>query len=236
MVLRVLDALRASQAVGACLLCGPPGRIVETEPVFQGLISSGAARWVPPQATPSSSASAALELIARDTPVLLTTADHALLQPEVVDHFCRQAAASGCDVVAALASHEVTVARFPGMRRTRTRFSDGAVCGCNLYAFLTPAGRIAADFWRRVESHRKRPLKMIAELGWTAVLRYALGLLPLRQAIGHVSDRMGIRVGALMIPFPEAAVDVDSVSDWRFAQRIVSQTGVGRELGIGTER
>jgi hypothetical protein len=33
---------------------------------------------------------------------------------------------------------------------------------------------------------------------------------------------MGLRAGVVILPFPEAAVDVDSVSDWAVAQSIAS--------------
>jgi CTP:molybdopterin cytidylyltransferase MocA len=222
MVLRVLDALAGSQPVDRCILCGPPAVIIDREPLLQERLASPRLRWLPPLETPSSSAAAALASIPPGTPVLLTTADHALLRPEMVAHFCGEAQTSGCDVVAALASYTQIMDKYPGMRRTRTRFSDGSFCGCNLFAFLTPKGRAAANFWRRVENERKRPVKMLGELGWMVVLRYLLGWLSLKAALQHISRRMGLRVGVVILPFPEAAVDVDSVRDWNFAQDIVS--------------
>ena len=225
MLFRVLDALAASQHVGTCLLCGPPAAIVERAPLVQQRLAAPGIDWLAPQATPSTSALAALNSIPDETAVLLTTADHALLTPAMVDHFCRDALASGCDVVAALAPHALVMTHYPGMRRTRTRFSDGAFCGCNLFAFLTPKSRAAAGFWRQVENERKRPLKMIGRLGWMVVLRYLLGLLSLQDALRLVSARMGLKVGAVILPFPEAAVDVDSVSDWHFAEAIAARAG-----------
>jgi len=222
MVLRVLDALAGSNQVDTCILCGPPAAIVDSEPLLQERLTAPGLRWLPPRATPSTSAAAALASIPAGTPVLLTTADHALLQSEMVVHFCREAQTAGCDVVAALASYTRIVAKYPGMRRTRTRFSDGDFCGCNLFAFLTPQGRAAADFWRRVENERKRPVKMLSELGWLVVLRYLLGRLSLKDSLQHISRRMGLRAGVVILPFPEAAVDVDSVSDWAVAQSIAS--------------
>lgn len=225
MVLRVLDALNEAREVGTCLLCGPSAGIIDGDPQLKERIASGAVRWMPNQATPSTSAWSALTSLAPETPVLLTTADHALLSAPVVDHFCREARGLRCDVVAGLASHSLTVARYPGMRRTKTRFSDGPFCGCNLFAFLTPESRAAADLWRRVEHQRKQPLKMIGALGWMTVLRYALGLLSLKAALRLASARMGLAVGAVILPFPEAAVDVDTVSDWQFAQTIAARSG-----------
>jgi CTP:molybdopterin cytidylyltransferase MocA len=222
MVLRVLDALARSNQVGTCILCGPPAAIIDGEPLLQERLAAPGLRWLPPRATPSTSAAAALAAIPVGTPVLLTTADHALLQPEMVEYFCREAQSAGSDVVAALASYARIMAKYPGMRRTRTRFSDGDFCGCNLFAFLTPQGRAAADFWRRVENERKRPVKMLSELGWLVVLRYLLGRLSLKDASQHISRRMGLQAGVVILPFPEAAVDVDSVGDWQVAQRIAS--------------
>ncbi len=223
MVLRVLDALAQAEEVSGCILCGPPAEMVDTVPELRAAIDSGTVRWLPHEATPSASALSALKRIPADSLVLLTTADHALLSAPIVDYFCRQAKASGCDLVAGLASHAATVARYPGMRRTKTRFRDGPYCGCNLYAFLTGGSRVAADVWRRVEHQRKHPLKMISELGWLTALRYVLGVLSLKDALGLISRHMGVQAGAVILPYPEAAVDVDSVTDWHFAQAIASR-------------
>ena len=225
MVLRVLDALAESTPIDACILIGPPSEIVEREPLLKKRLAVPGLLWLPPHATPSTSAAAAFACIPAATPVLLTTADHALLRPEMVEYFCRDALTTGCDVVAALASYAQIVASYPGMRRTRTRFSEGDFCGCNLFAFLTPEGRAVADLWRRVENERKRPVKMLSELGWLVVLRYLLGRLSLKEALRRISQRMGVRVGVVLLPFPEAAVDVDSVADWQVAQRIASGSG-----------
>jgi len=224
MLFRVLDALEASQRVNTCLLCGPPAAIVERTPVVRQRLAVHGTVWLAPQATPSTSALSALTSIHDGTPVLLTTADHALLTPAMVDYFCREALTTGCDVVAALAPYALVMTHYPGMRRTRTRFSDGAFCGCNLFAFLTPESRAAADLWRQVENERKRPLKMIGRLGWMVVLRYLLGLLSLKDALRLISERMGLKVGAVILPFAEAAVDVDSVSDWHFAEAIAARS------------
>jgi GTP:adenosylcobinamide-phosphate guanylyltransferase len=223
MMFRVLDALAGSNRIDTCILCGPAADIVERTPLLQQRLTAPTLKWLSPRATPSTSVVAALASIPVGTPVLVTTADHALLKPEMVDHFCREALATGCDVVAALASFHQIIAKYPGMRRTRTRFRDGDFCGCNLFAFLTPKSHAAADFWRRVENDRKRPVKMLGALGWFVVLRYLLGRLYLEDALRSISRRMGLRVGVVIMPFPEAAVDVDSVGDLETARDIASR-------------
>jgi CTP:molybdopterin cytidylyltransferase MocA len=232
MLLRVLDALSGASAVGEVILCGPPEPIVQRDPGLRRLRADGRFRWLPPERSPSTSALTGLQAAPGDAPVLLTTADHALLRPEVIDHFCREALAGGGDVAAGLAAYDRVMDRFPGMRRTRTRFSDGAVCGCNLFAFLSPDGRRAADLWRQVENDRKHPVRMLNRLGWGVVARYLLGCLSLESALAHISRRMGVRVKVVLLPFPEAAVDVDTVDDWRFAESIASRRGE-RDTGRG---
>ncbi|MCU0590494.1 MAG: nucleotidyltransferase family protein [Desulfobacterales bacterium] len=223
MVFRVLDTLAGSGSIETCILCGPAADILKQEPLFQERLASPRLSWLPPGSTPSTSVLTALSSIPGGMPVLVTTADHALLQPEMVEYFCREALASGCDVIAALASYGQIMTKYPGMRRTRTRFRNGDFCGCNLFAFLTPKSHVAADFWRRVENERKRPVKMIGALGWLVVLRYLLGRLSLEDAVRYISRRMGLQAGVVIMPFPEAAVDVDSVGDWDFARSIAAR-------------
>ncbi len=234
MVIRVLDALAASHWIDRRILCGPERSIVEQDRTLRALAAERSVTWLEPRATPSTSAHAAMQTLAPQTPILLTTADHALLETEIVDYFCERAARSGCDVVAAVAQARMVQAAYPDMRRTVITLRDGGYSGCNLFAFLTPQARQAARFWRRVEAHRKQPLRLIGHLGWGLALRYALGTLGLDAALAQLSRRMGVRVGTVVLPYPRAAIDVDRVSDWRFANRVLDDPS--RQLRGGARR
>jgi GTP:adenosylcobinamide-phosphate guanylyltransferase len=209
MVMRVLDALGGAREVGARIVCGPDS--------LRRRVASGDVAWVEPRSSPSASAAAALATVPAAAPVLVTTADHALLTPAIVDHFCAAARARGADVAVAVAPHEAVARAYPGMRRTAVRLRDGGYCGCNLFAFLTSRGRAAAAFWQTVEHERKRPWRLMRALGWGTVSRYALRRLSLEDGLGRLSRRLGLGLDAVVLPFPEAAVDVDSVDDWRWA-------------------
>jgi GTP:adenosylcobinamide-phosphate guanylyltransferase len=221
MVLRVLDALDGSTAVGSVVVCGSFSRLRGHSTELDGLIASGKVRWVENRDTPSLSAQAALGVLPDGQAVLVTTADHALLTPTMVDHFCSRALETGCDVVAGLARAEMVAQAFPEGRRTVTRLAGGGYCGCNLFAFLTPRGRNAAVFWRRVEEQRKHPLRIVKTLGFLAVLRYLCGWLTLEQGLARLSLLMDARAGAVWMPDPEAAVDVDKLEDLALAEKIL---------------
>ena len=64
---------------------------------------------------------------------------------------------------------------------------------------------------------------MIQILGWMAVLRYLMGRLSLAEALDRISSRMGFKAGAVIMPYVEAAVDVDSVSDLELVKQIVAE-------------
>ena len=220
MVFRVLSTLEDSPEIDERILCGPPKHIVDQESDLQNLIETEKVAWFENLQTPSSSAYHVLQTLPKDVPILLTTADHALLNVQMVDYFCREARATKCDVVVGVARHEDVMKAHPETHRTATRLKGGAYCGCNLFAFLTPGARRAADFWRQVESERKKPLRMIQKIGWFSVLRYLLGRLSLDDALKSISQRLGFKAGAVIMPFADAAVDVDSVSDWELVKKI----------------
>lgn len=222
MVLRVLDALESAQEIDASILCGPPQSIINQNEQLRAHIASGKVRWVQNQTTPSTSTYHVLQSLPETTPVLVTTADHALLSARIADHFCSEARATGCDLVVGLVSHEIVKAAYPDTKRTVTKLRDGAYCSCNLFAFVNPRARIVADFWRQVERKRKNPMSVVGIVGWMAIVRYLLGRLSLAEGLSRLSSRLDLKVGAIVLPFPEAAVDVDKVSDWMLVQKIVA--------------
>jgi GTP:adenosylcobinamide-phosphate guanylyltransferase len=223
MVLRVLDVLGEALEIDSLVLCGPSQRLLPEEPELHSLVTSGEINWFQNRETPSSSTYHVLVALSSDGPVLVTTADHALLDATIVDYFCGEARATDFDVVVGLAPHEEVVGAYPQSRRTVTRLRDGSYCSCNLFAFLTPRAREAANFWRRCESNRKKPWSMVSAIGWAAVFGYLLGRLSLTEGLSGISRRINVEVGAVILPFPESAIDVDTVKDWRLVEDIVAK-------------
>jgi len=223
LVLRVIDALAEAQEVDSLVLCGPSKGLLSQSPELLNRINNGSISWMPIRETPSSSAYHMLGSISQHRPALVTTADHAFPKATIIDYFCRQARSTGADVVAGLASYEEVMKAFPATKRTATKLADGAVCSCNLFAFLTPQARQAALFWQRCERNRKNPWKMIGVTSIPTVIRYFLGRLLISQILRTLSRRMGVTAGAVLLPFPEAAVDIDTVEDWRLVEGILTE-------------
>lgn len=224
MIIRVLDALEASDLIESITICGPPQSVIPNCPELKQRIEAGRIIWLPNLESPSRSAEKGFELVGQDTPILLTTADHALITPEIVQHFLETSLSEKCDATIGLVNYDNIVATFPNTKRTVTKFRNGNFCGCNLYTFRQH-GRELVTRWRQAEDMRKRPWRLIAQiLGPWIVLRYLLGFLTLEQALSSVSKKTGIHVQAIMLPFPQAGIDVDKVEDLLLAETILSKT------------
>jgi CTP:molybdopterin cytidylyltransferase MocA len=224
MVRHVVEALQASERIERIVLVGPARNLLAQDASITQWLDTGRVSWLQPASSPSASAAQALAQQAADRPVLVTTADHALLSREVVDYFLQQASTGGHDFVVAVTPLDMVLARFPGTRRTGIRLRGGPYCGSNLFAFMTEEGRRLATFWQRVEHDRKHPRRVIAgALGFAGVVRYLLGRLTLEQVQQQLSDRLGVSIGAVIMPFAQAAIDVDSPLDHQMVERFHAQ-------------
>jgi GTP:adenosylcobinamide-phosphate guanylyltransferase len=177
--------------------------------------------------SPSRSVLQALDDGSPEQPLLVTTADHALLRVEMIEHFLGEAETRGGDVSVALVAESLLRERFPESVRTYLPFAGERYSGANLFALLTPRARRAVEFWTRAESFRKRPWRLVASFGPAALLYFLLRRFDLDTAFERASDSIGARVVAVTMPFAEAAVDVDKLSDLELVNRILADEDAG---------
>jgi GTP:adenosylcobinamide-phosphate guanylyltransferase len=221
MLYRVLGALRETSRVDEIVVCGMEQSAFRERAETASLLGDPRITFLPGRATPAASVVHALESLPQRLPMLVTTADHPLLTAEMIDEFCTRAASSGLDVLAGLVDARLLAATYPQVRRTRIRFRDGAYCGCNLFALLTPEAHLAPRTWMRVEQHRKRPWKMFKTLGVAALARFLTRRLTLADAAELASREMGVRAGPVLLRWPEAAIDVDRLRDLELVGEIL---------------
>lgn len=209
---RVLGAVRAAGAVAIGVSTSDPA-IVDALP--------GDIRAIAASAT-GPSQSVADGAAALGFPLLITTVDHALLQPEWIAQFLTDAPAQA-DVALMLAPEDRVRAAAPETRRTYLKFRDGRFSGCNLFLLRSAAALPAVALWRRVEQNRKQPWKIAAMLGPGLLVRYLLGRLTLDEAITRLGDLAGVRAAAVRAQDGLAAVDVDKPSDLDLVRCIVGE-------------
>lgn len=223
MVIRVLDALTATHMIEKTILCGPPKSVLPQCPALVKRIESGQVFWIANENSPSRSAEKGLANVSKQTPVLLTTADLALLTPEIVQYFLHSSSKANCDVTVGIIDYKLIKSAFPNSKKTVIRLRDGEFCGSNLYTFNFQ-GRKLISFWRKAEDQRKRPWRLIAQiLGWRSVLSYLFGRLTITQALKNISAQTGLNIKAIQLPFAQAGIDVDKADDLQLVQSIINK-------------
>jgi GTP:adenosylcobinamide-phosphate guanylyltransferase len=154
-------------------------------------------------------------------PVLLTTADHALLTPDMIAHFIADSCAANADVTIAMVERKTLLAKYPGNQRTWLKFTDGWWSGANLFGLLSPKVLPALELWRSVEQDRKRGWKIIAAFGPWLLLRVVMKTLSLRDALALAGKRLGMKAALVAMPMAEACIDIDKESDLVLAEKIL---------------
>jgi GTP:adenosylcobinamide-phosphate guanylyltransferase len=206
---RVTDALGQSGAARIVVMTGDAE--VRAEAARLG------AEVLEPASSPSASVRRGAEALG--TPLLVTTADHALLRRDWILRFLADAPAEA-DVCALVARRDVVEAAVPETKRTYFRLADGDWSGCNLFYLASPGALAVVDLWRRVEQERKRPWRIAWLLGPATLLTYALGRLDLSLAVARVGRLAGVRAAAVATPYGLSAVDVDKPHDLDLARRL----------------
>lgn len=173
----------------------------------------------------SSAPASALEAISRINafPVLITTGDHPLLTPAMINHMIKEAQVSQADVLVGLATAETILADYPETKRTWFNLGGTRVSGCNLFAVMNARGLGLLEAWQDLENNRKKPWKLVFAFGLKPLLLFAAGQLTPERAFNHVSRKLGIAVKPVFLPFAEAAIDVDKPSDFTLAEAILKK-------------
>lgn len=215
MVRRPVRALLASKSIGQVLvLSQAPERIaavIPSDPRIEFRQSRGTI------------AETILNLLADPTlqwPLLVTTADHALLDPATVDEFAR--AAEGADVAIGVVERRNLLARLPETERTWLKFRGGAFTGANLFALKSPAVRPAIEQWRSVEQDRKKAWRVIALLGPAVLVLAGLRLISRDEVLSRLGVRLGLTIRAVQLSNPLAGVDVDKPADHTLVEAILA--------------
>lgn len=211
MLARVVDALR--EAGADRIVASVSSNAVATHARSLGI------ETLPAASGPSRSAGEALAVLG--APLLVTVADHALLQPGWVTRFLADVP-SDADVAMLLAERAIIERDVPATRRTYLRFADGDWSGCNLFHLAGPQAESAIALWQQVEADRKRPWRIVRRLGPGFLARYLMRRLTLGDAITALGRRAGLRAAAVISPFGLAAVDVDKPADLALVKELLA--------------
>jgi len=152
-------------------------------------------------------------------PVLVTTSDHALLTPEMIEEFL--AKAEGAEVAIGVVSRDAMLKRFPQAQRTWLKFRGGAYSGANLFLLGSSEVRTALELWRSNEQNRKKTWQILFSLGLIGFLGAALRMRTLQQTLDGVGRKLRLKIRAVEMTDPLAAIDVDKPADHELVTAIL---------------
>ncbi|MFC4291278.1 nucleotidyltransferase family protein [Sphingorhabdus arenilitoris] len=152
-------------------------------------------------------------------PWLVTTADHPLLTPAMVQEFIKEADG---DLSIGMVEKQAMLAQFPDAKRTWLRFSDGAWSGANLFAFTSDNVAAALRLWAAAEQDRKQAWKLFRHFGPILALRALTRTIGLKSALEKAGTRLGLSAHLVSLSDPVAAIDVDKPADHALAVQIIA--------------
>ena len=215
MVLRPLRALLASPEIGKII-------VLTQDPLALQFVIPNEER-VHLRASSGTIAQTIAEQLAdhnAEFPVLVATADHALLSPTMIAEFT--AKADGADLAIAVVESKPLLRRFPQSKRTWIGFKGGRYSGANLYSFSSPKVLPAVGRWGQVEQERKKGWRLLWALGPALLLGAVLKLRTIHESAAAIGRKLGIEIRIVEMSDPLAAIDVDKPVDHALVEDIIA--------------
>jgi len=155
---------------------------------------------------------------ATEWPLIVTTADHALLTPQMVGEFVTKG--SGADLSIGIVERGALLKQLPQSKRTWIGFRGGAFTGANLFLLGSRKVRPAIELWRSVEQDRKKGWRLLAAFGPAVLLGAVLRLRTLEQTLAVLGLKLSLSIRAVKLSDPLAAVDVDKEEDLQLVESL----------------
>ncbi len=167
-------------------------------------------------------------------PVLVTTADHALLTPASIDTMI--AAMANADAAFAMAPRDAVLAAHPQHLHPFLEFADGAYASCNLYAAADPEALRAVEVFRGGGRFAGNAWGVLRAFGFVNLALLSLRAASLFDAATRVSRRIGQRLAPVVLHDGSQALDVDDAATHAAAEALLAQRPEPARAAVGTNR
>ncbi len=144
-----------------------------------------------------------------DGPIVITTADHALLTPDALSAM-HDVLRGGADGALAMTTQSAVHRVHPDGQRRFYRFADDAYSNCNLYGLGGANALRGAEIFRSGGQFAKKAKRIIEAFGLINLILLRLRLISLRTGLQRVSRRIGLRIEPVILTDGRNAIDVDN--------------------------
>lgn len=156
-----------------------------------------------------------------DGPIIITTADNALLQPASIDAL--HTALRRHDVAIAMARKEAVLAAHPEGQRRFYRFRDGEYSNCNLYGLAGAAAIGAAEIFRGGGQFAKNARRIVDAFGLLNLILLRARLIDLSSGLRRISRRIGLDIAPVVLTDGSQAIDVDNDRTYAIVEHLLER-------------
>ena len=176
---------------------------------------------MPVEAADNITDSVILAAAGHDGPLLITTADNALLTHGSMDAMMQASATS--DAAVGMATRSAVLAAHPEGQRRFYRFRDGEFSNCNLYCIGNPRALAAAEIFRGGGQFAKKAQRIVDAFGLANLLLLRLRLVGLSSGMRRISARLGLEIAPVILPDGSQAIDVDNDRTYAVVETLLAR-------------
>lgn len=154
-------------------------------------------------------------------PLFVTTADHVLLDQDMIDEFCDLGEMA--DIAIGVVERETLMKRLPSSRRTWIPFKSGAYSGANMFLLSGKKVIPALETWRSIEQDRKKAWALLWALGPMTFIGAVLRLRTIHETLERIGRKLGASIEAVDLSDPLACVDVDKLADHGLVEQLLQE-------------
>ncbi len=223
MLRRVVAGVLDSGRVGRVIVSIETEAVAEAREVLAGLEGDVPIVYTASEGNIGASVTAVGQAFRDVLPMIITTGDNGLHTGDIVRSFCDQLDEVKADGALGLTDASYVMDKYPEGARAFHRFRDGEFSSCNLYAFLTPKAFDGAAIFKGGGQFGKKPKRLIGAFGLAAFLVSKSRLMRVGPFLGFLTRVIGLDAAPVFLPFAEGPIDIDRMSDWTLAERIIRE-------------
>ncbi len=221
MIEHVIDALARCDRVGAIHVVAHEPDEIAAIPLVARLQSEGRLHFRPGAYNLVDSVFSGAE--GAEYPLLITTSDNCLVNPEGYVEFIDKALAAEAAVAAALARKEDVIAADPVGQKRFYEFSDGGYSNCNTYWIGSREALGAAEIMRTGGQFMKFPSRIAKAFGLMNLIRFYFGWGDKDKLFAQVSKRFGYKLAPIVLSNGEFAIDVDEERSFGVTEKLLAK-------------
>ena len=155
--------------------------------------------------------------------ILLISSDIPAITSEMIDWIVKNIEGQPYDVFYSVVERKNMEKRFPESRRTYSRLKDIELCGGDVHALRPSIAIRHNSLWDNILASRKNPLKQAWLVGFDTLFYFITRQMELEKAAIFLSNKLGIKGKAVILPFAEMGMDVDKAFQYEIMVKDLCQ-------------